>query len=247
MASAVATPLERRFGRIAGVTEITSTSYARRDQHHAAVRPRPRRRRRRARRPGRDQRRRRASCPPNLPTAPELPQGEPGRRADPDLSLTLATRCPLSQVFDAAQHDPRAEDLAGGGRRAGLRRRRAAARGARPGRPGGARGRRALARGRPHGARAAPPSIAEGRARRAAADARPSPRTISSLGAATVRAVVVALRGTARRSGSATSRDVVDSVENERVAGVDQRRSARCSLHHPPPARREHHRRRTSG
>ena len=46
MASAVATPLERRFGRIAGVTEITSTSALGTTQHHAAVRSRSRRRRR---------------------------------------------------------------------------------------------------------------------------------------------------------------------------------------------------------
>ena len=37
MASSVATPLERQFGRIAGVSEMTSTSYARRHQRHPAV------------------------------------------------------------------------------------------------------------------------------------------------------------------------------------------------------------------
>ena len=40
MATAVAMPLERRFGRIAGVTEITSTSSLGTTQHHAAVRSR---------------------------------------------------------------------------------------------------------------------------------------------------------------------------------------------------------------
>ena len=35
MATAVAMPLERRFGRIAGVTEITSTSSLGTTQHHA--------------------------------------------------------------------------------------------------------------------------------------------------------------------------------------------------------------------
>ena len=57
MASAVATPLERQFGRIAGVTEMTSTSLARRHHDRAAVRPEPQHRRRGARRAGRDQRR----------------------------------------------------------------------------------------------------------------------------------------------------------------------------------------------
>ena len=60
MASSVATPLERQFGRIAGVTEMTSTSSLGSTYDHAPVRPRPKRRRRRARRPGRDQRRARA-------------------------------------------------------------------------------------------------------------------------------------------------------------------------------------------
>ena len=41
----VATPLERQFGRIAGVTEMTSIERPRLDQHHAAVRPQPRHRR----------------------------------------------------------------------------------------------------------------------------------------------------------------------------------------------------------
>ena len=50
MASAVATPLERQFGRIAGVTEMTSIELARRHIRHAAVRSEPQHRRRRARR-----------------------------------------------------------------------------------------------------------------------------------------------------------------------------------------------------
>ena len=37
MASAVATPLERQFGRIAGITQMTSTSQLGIDRHHAAV------------------------------------------------------------------------------------------------------------------------------------------------------------------------------------------------------------------
>ncbi len=46
MASSVATPLERQFGRIAGVTEMTSSSTLGSTQHHAAVRSEPQYRRR---------------------------------------------------------------------------------------------------------------------------------------------------------------------------------------------------------
>ena len=41
MASSVATPLERQFGRIAGVTEMTSSSYLGSTQHHVAIRSGP--------------------------------------------------------------------------------------------------------------------------------------------------------------------------------------------------------------
>ena len=79
----VAAPLERQFGRIAGVTEMTSTSNlgataivlqfdldrnidgAARDVQAAINAAR-------------------SYLPPTLPDQPDLPQGEPGRRADPD-------------------------------------------------------------------------------------------------------------------------------------------------------------------
>ena len=93
MASAVATPLERRFGRIAGVTEMTSTSHAR---HRPSITLQFDLDRDvdvgRARRAGRDQRRRRrAAAEPADP--PELPQGQPGRRADPDPLAHARRRC----------------------------------------------------------------------------------------------------------------------------------------------------------
>ena len=80
MASAVATPLERQFGRIAGVTEMTSSSglgstnvtlqfelsrdvdAAARDVQAAINAAR-------------------GQLPANLPEQPELPQGQPGRLA----------------------------------------------------------------------------------------------------------------------------------------------------------------------
>ena len=54
MASAVATPLERQFGRIAGVNQMTSASQLGKHLHRAAVRSEPEHRRRRARRAGLD-------------------------------------------------------------------------------------------------------------------------------------------------------------------------------------------------
>ena len=92
MASAVATPLERRFGRIAGLTEMTSASALGSTTITHAVRSRPQRRRGGARRAGGDQRRgRRAAVEPA--DAPELPQGQPGRLADPDPVADARTRC----------------------------------------------------------------------------------------------------------------------------------------------------------
>ena len=111
MASAVATPLERRFGRIAGLTEMTSTSSLGTTQHHAAVRSRPRRRPRpRAtfRRPSTP---RAASCPQPA-DAPELPQGQPRRLADPDPVADVRHAAAGAGVRRRQQH-PGAEDLAG--------------------------------------------------------------------------------------------------------------------------------------
>ena len=119
MASSVATPLERQFGRIAGVTEMTSTSTLGSTTITLQFDLEPRHRRRRARRAGGDQRRRAASCPPNLPEQPDLPEGQPRRRADPDPRADLATSYAAAQMFDAANVDPRAEALAG--RRASAR------------------------------------------------------------------------------------------------------------------------------
>ena len=83
MASSVATPLERQFGRIAGRHRDDLDELARLDQHHAAVRPEPQHRRRRARRAGGDQRRARPAAGEPA-EQPDLPQGQPGRRADHD-------------------------------------------------------------------------------------------------------------------------------------------------------------------
>ena len=83
MATSVAAPLERQFGRIAGVTEMTSTSYLGSTSVILQFDLEPQHRRRRPRRPGRHQ------CGPELSAGqparqPELPQGQSGRRPDPD-------------------------------------------------------------------------------------------------------------------------------------------------------------------
>ena len=83
MATSVAAPLERQFGRIAGVTEMTSTSTLGVDQHHLAVRAEPQHRRRGARRPGGDQRGARRSAG-DAAEQSHVPQGQSRRCADSD-------------------------------------------------------------------------------------------------------------------------------------------------------------------
>ena len=100
MASSVATPLERHLGAIADVNEMTSTQHGRQYAHplqfdldrdidgaardvQAAINA--------------------ARCRPAVrPDAqPALPQGQPGRRADPDARLTSDTLT-QGQLYDAA-------------------------------------------------------------------------------------------------------------------------------------------------
>src|SRR5450432_2100688 len=100
MASSVATPLERRFGRIAGVTEITSTNVLgttsitlqfdlSRDVDSAA----------------RDVQAAIAAAggelPPNMPSRPTFRKVNPADTPVMILSLTSATM-PLAQIFDTA-------------------------------------------------------------------------------------------------------------------------------------------------
>ena len=77
MASSVATPLERQFGRIAAVSEMTSSSALGVVQRHLAIQFGPEYRRRGARCSGRHQ------CGPRIPShqssqQPDLSEGEPG-------------------------------------------------------------------------------------------------------------------------------------------------------------------------
>ena len=210
-------------------------------QHHAAVRSRPRRRRRRARRAGGDQRRRRrAAAEPAV--APALPQGQPGRRADPDPLADARRRCRCPTVFDAANTVLAQKISQVDRRRAGVRRRRPAAGGARAGRSGGARRRRADAGGRAHRARRAHRRSAQGRASAA-------PTTQQALAA---NDQLARRRRRGRTPSSATSNGaavrlgdvahVIDDVENKRVAAWS---NGERTVHadHAAPAGRQHHRR----
>ena len=240
MASAVATPLERQFGRIAGVTEMTSTSPLGNDHHRAPVRPEPEHRRRRARRAGRDQRRAEpASGQPAL--EPHLPEGEPRRRAHPDPGAHLGHAAARARLR-RRRLDPRPEALPGRRRRAGLRRRRGAARGARPGGPGAPD----PARDQPR-TTSAPPSrtvnanTPEGRVRRRRArvdDHRQRP-------ALHRRAVPAGHRRVPeRRPRAAARRGQRRGVGGERAERRDRQRQARGAADPVPPARRQHHRHR---
>ena len=107
MAATVATPLERPFGRIAGVTEMTSTQFAGLYPDHPAVRSGSRHQRRRPRCAGGDQCRR-SLLPGRTAEQSDLPQGESGRLADPDSgadlrNLRAAARCTTSASTILAQ------------------------------------------------------------------------------------------------------------------------------------------------
>ena len=133
LASALATPLERQFGRIAGVTQMTSSSTlggsnitlqfdlnrnidgAARDVQAAINAAR-------------------AQLPANLPQNPQLLQIQSGRRADHDPGAHLR---PVEPAADLRRRRlrPAAEDLPGAGRGRELRRRRRQSGGSRRSQP----------------------------------------------------------------------------------------------------------------
>ena len=233
MASAVATPLERRFGRIAGLTEMTSVSSARR--------------------------RRRSPCsstsiatstgaardvqaainaaggelPANLPTRPNYRKVNP---ADAPILILALTSRDAAAGADLRRRQQRAgpEDRAGRGGGAGLRRRRAAAGGARAGRsrrcwPGWTCRSRTCA---PRWRRRRPTSPRErSRARRPATT---WPRPISCSGADAYRNLIVAYQnGAGVRLGDVAK--VIDDVENNRVAAwMDGKRAVLLIVRRQP-------------
>ncbi len=133
MASSVAAPLERQFGHIAGLAEMTSSSSLGTTSITLAVRPQPQYRFRRARCGGGNQ------CRANLPAGQpsrqsDLSQGQSGRRADHDPRAHLGEIRPRQAVRRRLHRHP-AEALADRGRGTGERGRRHAplrARGSRP-------------------------------------------------------------------------------------------------------------------
>ena len=124
MASAVATPLERQFGRIAGRhrDDLDQLARARRASRCSstwtATSTAPRATCRRRSTP------RAATCPPNLPEQPDLPQGQSRRRADPDPGAHLGhadagrrctTRPPRSSQQKLSQVEGVGQVFVGGG------------------------------------------------------------------------------------------------------------------------------------
>ena len=134
MASAVATPLERMFGRIAGINQMTSTSQLGSRNHRSAVRSGPQHRCRRAATCRRPSTPRAASCPPTCPQS-ELAQDQ-SRPSRPFMVLAL-TSDTATQPADVrrGRFHPGAEDRADQRHRPGKRRRQFAAGRARRGQP----------------------------------------------------------------------------------------------------------------
>ena len=129
MASSVTAPLERQFGQMPGLNQMTSTQLGRQLGHHAAVHPRPEPRRGRAGGAGRDQCGVQLTCRSDLPNPPIYSKVNPADAPVLTLALTSKT-LPLPQVRGSRRHAAGAEDLAAARRRAGEHQRRAA--------PGGA-------------------------------------------------------------------------------------------------------------
>ena len=227
MASSVATPLERRFGRIAGVTEITSIEHARLDvasrssSTSTATSTPPRATCRPPSTPPA------ASCPPTCPRRPTYRKVNPADSPILILSLTSDT-LPLPEVFDAAntilaqkisQVNGVGQVTVGGGQQPAVRV---------AGRPGSARRHRPEPRGRAQRARAHAPSTSPRGPRRG--DARRT--TIAAndqlfdAAARTSTIIVTYQNGAAVRLSDVANG--LDDVENNRVAGWIERQARRA-------------------
>ena len=92
VAGTVTTPLERQFGQIPGLTQMTSSSATEYAADHIAIRPQPHRQLGGAGRAGGDQ------CGGGPIAADDaepadLSQDQPGRHAGPDARIDLARPC----------------------------------------------------------------------------------------------------------------------------------------------------------
>ena len=133
MASSVTAPLERQFGQIPGLKQMTSASSGGGSVITLEVRAQRIDRRRPAGRPGGHQRR--LQLPARRPAQPaHLQQGQPGRRAHHD-PRPHQRHAPPHQGRRSRRHRARAEDLAAFRRRPRLHRRRPETRRPHPGQP----------------------------------------------------------------------------------------------------------------
>ena len=229
MATSVAAPLERQFGRIAGVTEMTSTSYLGSTRSccssisTATSTGPPATSRPRSARP--------AATSPPASREPDLSQGQSGRCPDPDSGAHVRHAQPRAALRRRVDH-PAAAALAGRGRGPGGRRWQLAAGGAGGAESDGAQPIRRRSRGRA-GALAAtnvsrPKGQLERRDRTWQIDTNDQLHTPSSTG-----------RSSWRTSGGAGAPDgrrkVDDSVEDVRNAGLrtGSRRSSSIIFRQP--------------
>ena len=139
MASSVTAPLERQFGQMPGLKQMTSTSSFGSSVVTLQFDLVARHRHRRAGGAGRGQRERHVPAARSAEPA-RLQQGEPGRRAGADAGAHVRRRCRSQPGAVARRHAAGAEDLAARRRRAGDDQRRPEAGRPHPGEPDGAGG-----------------------------------------------------------------------------------------------------------
>ena len=225
MATSVATPLERQFGRIAGVTEMTSTSSLGSTSITLQFDLNRDIDARRARRAGGDQRRPRASCPPNLPSNPTYRKVNP---ADAPIMILALTSDTVDRGADVRRRPPRSCSRSCRRSRASARSSSAAARCRRCASSSIPRRSTATASASRTCARCSPAPTPTG-PRAQLADGEPhlvsSRPTTSCCKAAEYQPLIVAY-ATARRCGCPTWPTVTDSVEDLRTAGLVQRQAA---------------------
>ena len=204
------------------------------DEHHPAVRPRPQHRRRRARRAGGDQRRARRPAA-TLQVQPHLPQGQPGRRADPGPGADLedphaaarSTTRPRTSFSSSSRQVKGVGDVAVGG---GL-----AAGGAGRAQSGRARPLRHRAGGRARGAGLGQRQPAQGRDRRRRRCACRSTPTTPDARPADYAPLLVAYRnGSAVRLSDVAQ--VVDGVEDVHNLGRLHQEGGRPAGGHRRPS-----------
>ena len=114
--SSVTAPLERQFGQVPGLKQMTSTSTFGGVADHSAVRSQSEHRRRRAAGAGGDQCRR--HLPAHRPAEPaDLQQSESGRRADSDSGADFARpcRCTRSRIWPTPRWRQKISQLPGVG------------------------------------------------------------------------------------------------------------------------------------